>query len=258
MALNVLLVDDEPAALERLSALFAQIPETRLVGVARNGREAGQKIADLAPDLVMLDIQMPELSGLALASELPPETRPEIVFVTAFETYAADAFAVEAADYLLKPVRFDRLRQAVERARRRRMLQKAFEQRTEATALDPGVAGEGPWDGIWVATRQGHVRVAVGDIDWIEAAKDYVLLHTATRSHIHRITMSALEQVLDPARLIRVHRSAFVSPDRVEAVNRLGKGLIALVLRDGVAVPVGPTYVKAVQARLGLERLEEA
>lgn len=254
MVLKVLLVDDEPAALERLSALFAQIPDTRLVGVARNGREAGQAIADLAPDLVMLDIQMPELSGLALASELPPETRPEIVFVTAFESYAADAFAVEAADYLLKPVRFDRLRQAVERARRRRTLQKAFEQRAELAAP----VRDNDLDGIWVATRHGHVRVAVSEIDWIEAAKDYVLLHTATRSHIHRITMSALEQALDPARMIRVHRSAFVSPDRVEAVNRLGKGLIALVLRDGVAVPVGPTYVKAVQARLGLERLEEA
>jgi two-component system LytT family response regulator len=247
MTLKVLLVDDEPAALERLSALFAQIPDTRLVGVARNGREAAQAIAEHTPDLVMLDIQMPELSGLALASELAPETRPEIVFVTAFEAYAADAFAVEAADYLLKPVRFDRLRQAVERARRRRALQKAFDQ---AEAAAP--ARENDLDGIWVATRQGHVRVAVSEIDWIEAAKDYVLLHTATRSHIHRITMSALEQGLDPARMIRVHRSAFVSPDRVEAVNRLGKGLIALVLRDGVAVPVGPSYVKAVQARLGL------
>jgi two-component system LytT family response regulator len=247
MTLKVLLVDDEPAALERLSALFAQIPDTELVGEARNGREAAQAIAEHAPDLVMLDIQMPELSGLALASELPPETRPEIVFVTAFEAYAADAFAVEAADYLLKPVRFDRLRQAVERARRRRTLQKAFEQAEAATPVR-----DNDLDGIWVATRQGHVRVAVSDIDWIEAAKDYVLLHTATRSHIHRITMSALEQGLDPARMIRVHRSAFVSPDRVEAVNRLGKGLIALVLRDGVAVPVGPSYVKAVQARLGL------
>lgn len=257
MELKVLLVDDEPAALERLSALFAQIPDTQLVGVARNGREAGQAIAELAPDLVMLDIQMPELSGLALASELarlqPGETRPEIVFVTAFEVYAADAFAVEAADYLLKPVRFDRLRQAVERARRRRTLQKAFEQQAEAAPIR-----DNDLDGIWVATRQGHVRVAITEIDWIEAAKDYVLLHTATRSHIHRITMSALEQALDPAKMIRVHRSAFVSPDRVEAVNRLGKGLIALVLRDGVAVPVGPTYVKAVQARLGLGCLEEA
>ena len=251
MELKVLLVDDEPAALERLSALFAQIPNTRLVGVARNGREAGQAIAELSPDLVMLDIQMPELSGLALASQLPIEARPEIVFVTAFEIYAADAFAVEAADYLLKPVRFDRLRQAVERARRRRTLQRAFEQAEAAPVRDNDL------DGIWVATRQGHVRVAVSEIDWIEAAKDYVLLHTATRSHIHRITMSALEQGLDPSKMIRVHRSAFVSPDRVEAVNRLGKGLIALVLRDGVAVPVGPTYVKAVQARLGLV-VEEA
>ncbi len=243
MALKVLLVDDEPAALERLEALFAEIPDAEIVGLARNGREAAAAIATYAPDLVMLDIQMPELDGLSLAAELPPEARPEIVFVTAFETYAAEAFAVEAADYLLKPVRLDRLRQAVRRARRRRA---AF----AVPEVTPG--REVDLDGIWVTTRQGHVRVAVADIDWIEAAKDYVLLHTATRSHIHRITMSALEQALDPTRMIRVHRSAFVSPDRVEAVHRLGKGLISLVLRDGVAVAVGPSYVKAVQARLRL------
>jgi len=107
-------------------------------------------------------------------------------------------------------------------------------------------------DGIWVASRHGQVRVALNEIDWIEADRDYVLLHTATRRHIHRVTMNALERELNPRRMLRVHRSAFVNPDRVEAVNRPGRGLISLVLRDGVAVPVGPSYVKAVQARLSL------
>src|SRR6478735_8636882 len=105
--MRVLLVDDEPAALERLQALFEQIGEVEVAGVARNGREALAQIEALKPDLVMLDIQMPELSGLSVAGALPAEARPEIVFVTAFEMYAADAFDVEAADYLLKPVRFD-------------------------------------------------------------------------------------------------------------------------------------------------------
>ncbi|PZQ53376.1 MAG: DNA-binding response regulator, partial [Phenylobacterium zucineum] len=114
--MRVLLVDDEPAALERLEALFEQIPGVAVAGVARNGHDAMLQIEALKPDLVMLDIQMPHRSGLSVAASLPLEQRPEIVFVTAFEMYAADAFDVEAADYLLKPVRFDRLRVAIERA----------------------------------------------------------------------------------------------------------------------------------------------
>lgn len=107
-------------------------------------------------------------------------------------------------------------------------------------------------EGLWVPGRHGQVRVAISEIDWIEAAKDYVLLHTATRQHIHRITMNTLEQQLNPRRMMRVHRSAFVNPERVKAVNRAGRGLISLVLSDGVAVPVGPSYVAAVQERLSL------
>jgi len=243
--MRVLLVDDEPAALERLQALFEQIPGAEVAGVARNGREALAQIEALKPDIAMLDIQMPELSGLSVAGALPPEDRPEIVFVTAFEAYAADAFDVEAADYLLKPVRFDRLRQAVERARRRRAL--------KDVTMSPPAAEAGPDPvSFWVTGRGGHVRVSSADLDWIEAARDYVLLHTPTRSYIHRLTMTALEEMLDPQLLTRVHRSAFVNLARVQEVPRLGKGLISLTLRDGVNVAVGPTYVKTVLAKLRL------
>ncbi|PZQ63414.1 MAG: hypothetical protein DI570_09165 [Phenylobacterium zucineum] len=105
---------------------------------------------------------------------------------------------------------------------------------------------------FWVAARGGHVRVSAEELDWVEAARDYVMLHTATRSYIHRTTMTALEEVLDPEMLTRVHRSAFVNLSRVQEVQRLGKGLIALVLRDGVNVAVGPTYVKTVLEKLKL------
>lgn len=243
--MRILLVDDEPAALDRLDALLSQIPGVVTAGRATNGREAVEQMQALGPDLVLLDIQMPERSGLSVAAALPLETRPEIVFVTAFEVYAPDAFEVEAADYLLKPVRFDRLRQAVERARRRRVLKTAAQ---DAESAAPAAEA----DGFWVPGRQGYVRVSVAEIDWIEAAKDYVLLHTPTRSHMHRVTMTALEDAIDPQILTRVHRSAFVNLSRVQEVQRLGKGLISLVLRDGVVVAVGPTYVRAVLARLGL------
>lgn len=246
--MRVLLVDDEPAALERLEALLTQIPGVELVGAATNGRDALDAMQALAPDLVLLDIQMPERSGLSVAAALDPDQRPEIVFVTAFEMYAADAFEVEAADYLLKPVRFDRLRQAVERARRRRDLKAAA-----AQAPEPSEPVSEP-AAFWVQTRHGHVRVPAEDIDWIEAARDYVLLHTATRSHMHRATMAALEQTLDPQMLTRVHRSAFVNLARVQEVQRLGKGLVSLVVRDGVSVAVGPTYVRAILNRLGVNQ----
>lgn len=240
--MRVLLVDDEPAALERLQALLAQLADVTVIGSAPDGSSALRAIETDKPDLVLLDIQMPELNGLTVAATIPVAHRPEIVFVTAFEMYAPDAFEVEAADYLLKPVRFDRLRQAIERARLRQML------RSQLTLITPA---EAHGDGIWVQTRHGHVRVLLLEIDWIEAAGDYVMLHTATRSHMHRTTMSALERTLDDSRLMRVHRSTFVAPDRVREVRRTGRGLASLVLIDGVVVQVGPTYHTAVMERLG-------
>ena len=244
--LDVLLVDDEPLALRRLEALFADIDNVRVVGTAATGEGAEQQIAALKPDLIMLDISMPKKSGIRVAADLAVEPRPEIIFVTAFEQYAPDAFEVDAADYLLKPVRFDRLRQAVERARRRRTLRDA-EQRLARVA--PADARE---DAIWVQVASGSLRLPIAQIEWVEAARDYVLFHTATRSYIHRISMAALETLFDSAELMRVHRSTFIRPALVSGVQRLGKGLIALEMQDGAVVQVGPSYVKAVVARLGL------
>jgi DNA-binding LytR/AlgR family response regulator len=247
MTLRTLLVDDEPLALERLSVFFRDIDGAEVVGTARDGREAAEAIERLKPDLALLDIQMPEQNGLRVAATLPPEDRPEIIFVTAFEQYAPDAFEVEAADYLLKPVRFDRLWQAVERAKRRKQL-RTLAGRAEAAA--PQAAAHD--NGLWVPTRAGAVFVPVESIDWIEAQRDYVMLHTATRSHILRISMRALEEKIDPAQLIRVHRSAFARPGNVVEVQRLGRAISALVLRDGAIVQVGPNYSKAVAERLKL------
>jgi two-component system response regulator AlgR len=245
-ALRVLLVDDEPLALRRLDTLFGDIDGAEVVGTAATGEEAEARIAELRPDLVMLDISMPKKSGIRVAADLVVAPRPEIVFVTAFEQYAPDAFEVEAADYLLKPVRFDRLRQAVERARRRHAMRDAAER------LATAPPHETHNDAIWVQTASGNLRLPVAQIEWVEAARDYVLFHTATRSHIHRISMGALEQLLDPQQLMRVHRSTFIRPALVKAVRRLGKGLISLEMEDGAVVQVGPTYVKAVLERLGL------
>ncbi len=245
-ALHVLLVDDEPLALRRLETLFGDIDDVEVVGTASTGDEAEARIAALRPDLVMLDISMPQKSGIRVAADLVADPRPEIIFVTAFEQYAPDAFEVDAADYLLKPVRFDRLRQAVERARRRRAMRDAVDR---IASTPPAETRE---EAIWVQVASGNLRLPIAQIEWVEAARDYVLLHTSTRSYIHRISMTALEQLLDPQQLMRVHRSTFIRPALVKAVQRLGKGLIALEMEDGAIVQVGPSYVRAVLDRLGL------
>ncbi|MXO61260.1 response regulator [Altererythrobacter salegens] len=239
--MRILLVDDEELALDRLADLLGYIEGVEIVGTAQNTTRAAELIEANNPDLVLLDIQMPGGSGMALAADLPLENRPEIVFVTAFEHFAPDAFAVDAADYLLKPVRFDRLRQAIVRAQRRIRLNEAATRGGETLAESSRYTRE-----FWVAQREGQVRLDVDLIDWIEAAKDYVLLHTSTRSYLHRISMHALEAQLDPQGLMRVHRSAFVRPNLVERLERPGKGSLNLVLRDGAIVQVGPTYVKHV------------
>ena len=253
--MRVLLVDDEALALDRLRTFFADIEGVEVVGQARDGDEALEQIKRLTPDLVILDIQMPG-TGLRAAADIAVEPRPEIVFVTAHEHYAPDAFEVDAAYYLLKPVRFDRLRQAVERARRRRRLREQAERagklEEEVSALrggSPAAARED--DGFWVPERDGQRRVPIEAIDWIEAARDYVLLHTNVRSHLLRATMSALEEQLAGSPLVRVHRSAFVRPDRVVEVKRANRSL-TLVLSDGANVQVGPNYVDTLKETLGL------
>jgi two-component system response regulator AlgR len=244
--LHVLLVDDEPLALRRLETLFGDIDDVEVIATASTGDEAEAQIAKRRPDLVMLDISMPGKSGIRVAADLVADPRPEIIFVTAFEQYAPDAFEVDAADYLLKPVRFDRLRQAVERARRRHTMRDAADRLAGET---PAEARE---EAIWVQVASGNLRLPIAQIEWVEAARDYVLFHTSTRSFIHRISMAALEQLLGPQQLMRVHRSTFIRPALVQGVQRLGKGLIALEMEDGAVVQVGPSYVRAVLDRLGL------
>lgn len=255
--MRVLLVDDEQLALDRLRSYFSEIDGVEVVGHANDGNEALDQIRALTPDLVIMDVQMPERNGLSAAAHIDIEPRPELVFVTAHEHYAPDAFDVDAADYLLKPVRFDRLRQAVDRARRRRALrdtaERAEQLEAEMAALRSSGAQAPTDDGFWVPERHGQRRVPIDSIDWIEAARDYVLLHTEMRSHLLRITMAALEERLAGSALLRVHRSAFVRPEKVSEVKRANRSL-TLVLADGAEVQVGPSYLGTVKSALALDQ----
>jgi len=263
--MRILLVDDEPLALERLEVAIAAIPDTHIVGTASDGIEAREKIAALRPDLAILDIQMPGLSGMEVAQSLEERAdraaeRPDIVFVTAFNRFAIEAFGVEATDYLLKPVSFDRLQIAIERVRRRRALMGADRRAAALAETVAALREESPEepvpgdyaDGIWVPGRQGSVRVPVATIDGIEAARDYSLLNTPTKSYILRAKMNDLEQRLDPRLMIRIHRSHIVRIDAVVGTERPGKGVLRLVMNDGANLQVGPNYQDRVVAALGL------
>lgn len=266
--LRVLLADDEPLALERLVFAFRDLPGSEVVATATNGLEAAALIAELAPDVAILDIQMPGRTGLGVAAGIAGAGRTQVIFVTAHEHHAVDAFDVDAADYLLKPLRVDRLRLAMERARRRRVAMAPNAPATPscspspatgadavapAAAADP--AGPAPHDpAFWVPTRSGTVRVRFDEVDWIEAAKDYVMLHTRTRSHILRATMSAIASRVSPQQFVRVHRSAFVRPAAVRRLHPTSAGGAVLELVDDVAVPVGPSYLSEVARRFAGRR----
>ncbi|MET0240987.1 MAG: LytTR family DNA-binding domain-containing protein [Sphingobium sp.] len=255
--MRILVVDDEPLALDRLRAAILPIEGIERVDTARDGDEALERIAEMRPDLVILDVQMPGQSGIDVARVLAAsDDPPDIIFVTAFDRYATEAFEVEAVDYLLKPVSFDRLRLAIQRARRRGALRDAQGRAAEldmvvralrADARAPLVeqaAGTRPVyeNGIWVPCKRGAIRVAVESIDWIEAARDYVLLNTPVKSHIMRATMNEIEAMLDPALLLRIHRSYIVRLGAVVRVERPGKGALRLLLSDGANLQVGPSY----------------
>jgi DNA-binding LytR/AlgR family response regulator len=250
----VLVVDDEPLAADWLARCLKDLPDVQLVGCAADGDEAVEKIAAERPDLVLLDIQMPGRSGLAVARAITrDDVRPDVVFVTAFAEHAPEAFEIEAVDYLLKPVQVDRLAEAVRRARRRREMREAYDAVEAARPAAPPDPATGYDDELWIRRRDGYVRIRVDQIRRIEAARDYALIHTATKTYIQRATMSELAERLDPAKLLRVHRSAFVRPDAVARVERSGRSAMRLHTEDGAAVEVGVSYVKRVSEALGLD-----
>jgi DNA-binding LytR/AlgR family response regulator len=255
MTMRVMIVDDEPLALERLRLCLRHIPDVQLVGEAVDGDDAIALIDELHPDLVLLDIQMPGRSGVAIARALTAPGRPEIVFVTAFTEFAPEAFELEAADYLLKPVRSDRVHEAIRRAARRRQAAQSYGESSLRVVQTPPTNTSLPAyeTEFWLKQRAGFVRVDVEQIRRIEAARDYALIHTSTRTHIMRVTMGELEKRLDPTQLLRVHRSAFVRLDTVRRIERNGRNLMRLHAEDGAMIDVGASYAKRVAAALRLE-----
>jgi DNA-binding LytR/AlgR family response regulator len=240
--LRLLLVDDEPLALQRLSAVLGGFDGIEVVGTAGDGDTALAEARRLRPDLIILDVEMPGPSGLSVAAELASEDGGDIIILSAFDRYAAAAFELEALDYLLKPLRPDRLAQAFQCARRRRAERAAHASaRTDELGVEPA--------SINVPDRHGGHDVPISQVIWIEAARDYAIIHTRTRSHILRITMNEFAASL-PESIIRVHRSAFVNASEARRWGTPAKGVYSLILSDGTMVGVGPSYVVGVRGLL--------
>jgi two-component system response regulator AlgR len=241
--LRTLIVDDEPLAVERMQILCARLPGVQLVGTASDGEAALRLIEALSPDLVFLDIAMPGLTGLDVANALEGRAaQPAIVFVTAFDQFAVAAFDAAAIDYLLKPVAPERLEKAVQRVQERRRL-------AEAQPLpDQGQASQKYAQEFWVPNRGELSRVAVADIDRIEAERDYMRLHAGNRSWLIHETIGALEARLDPALFIRLHRSTIVRRDRITRLAHDGQGNWMAELSSGDQLRIGRTYLASVRA----------
>lgn len=255
--IRILLADDEPMALQHLKLAVACITDAELVGCARNGREAVQMIRAQRPDIAVLDIQMPGMDGFEAIEALDSrEHVPEIIFVTAYHDHAVRAFEIQAVDYLLKPVPLGRFRDAINLARQRMRARTAEERFAELQELigslhEPGLkAPPAPGQDIWVRSNTGLVRVPMENIDLVCAEGDYVSLHVNGQVYLHKDTMNAMAERLDPKLFMRVHRSAIVNLSRVDSVRRRSSRSISLLLDTGDAVAVGPSYAKATLAAL--------
>lgn len=261
--LRIVAVDDEALALRRLAIVLGQMEDVELAGTSRGGRDGVELIRRIRPDVLLLDINMAGFDGFDVVEALGVEDAPLIIFVTAFDEYAVKAFQVSAIDYLLKPIEFDRLREALAKARTRLELADAEQRAAELTAVVENLrrhrprAEESRFESeIWVPRTEGFVRVLVADVDWVEAERDYVHLHTPSGSYMLRETMAGMEARLDPAAFIRVRRSALVRRERIASVRRTGYGQFAVALQSGRSVPVGRTYVARVRELLQQRRPE--
>ena len=248
MPLTVLIVDDEPLAREGLRMLLADDPEIAAVQDAKNGREAVQRVREGRPDLVFLDVQMPEMDGFSVIREIGPEQMPAVVFVTAHDQYAIRAFEINAIDYLLKPVTGERFAQSLARAKVRLRSSEPDQQNQILSLLETIASPSRYLNRIAVLSAGKTSFLYVEDVDWIRAAENYVELHVAQASHLLHVTMNTLEKSLDPEIFVRIHRSLIVNLRRVKEIQPASHGEYMLLLHSGVRLQSGRTYHERIKA----------
>jgi two-component system LytT family response regulator len=243
--MRVLIADDEPLARRGIRQLLRSHPDVTVVGEARHGEEAARMLKTLTPDLIFLDVQMPEMNGFEVLESLgTAHELPAVIFVTAYDEYAVKAFEAHALDYLVKPVHEDRFHDSLSRVRDRMRSKEAaslshrLAQLLAAQSLRPMVVDDDPKvRALVVASESGDVMIPVDDIDWIEADDYYAAVHAHGRRHLLRESLQSLEQRLDTERFVRVHRSAMVNLSRVREVkSHLTQSVV--VLQNGTRVPL--------------------
>lgn len=275
MPMRVLIVDDEPIARRRISRLLKLEDDVEVINEAGNGTDAVTAIREQRPDLVFLDVQMPDMDGFGVVSSLDPDAMPAVVFVTAYNEYAVRAFDVNAVDYLLKPFDPERFRAAFNRARTNleqkssaeagRRIKALLEEvlgEERAQAIASGAAGNGTpaapvsvpraryLDRLMVKHDGRVFFVKVADVDWFEASGNYVRVHVGRQSHLIRETMHGIEAQLDPNLFARIHRAVIVNLDRIRELQPWFAGDYIVILRDGRQLKLSRTYREALQARM--------
>jgi two-component system response regulator AlgR len=250
-SLRTLIVDDEPLAVERLQVICARLDGVTVVGTAGDGDAGLRLIEALGPDLVLLDMTMPLTDGLTVARTLGTRPNPPaVIFVTAHDEFAVEAFDLDAVDYVLKPVSPDRLQRAIQRVGTRRAKEEGQVAGTDALAPDSRWLNE-----FWVPHRSELVRIAATDVERIDAERDYVRLHVSGavggQSFLLLQTITGLEERLDPEQFIRIHRSCILRRDRISGLRHEGLGVWSVEMADGAALRIGRTYLPAVKKMAG-------
>lgn len=263
--IRALIVDDEPLARRGVSARLAGEDDFEVVGEAASGREALRMITELAPDLVFLDVQMPGIDGFGVVDGVGPDRMPVTVFLTAYDQHALRAFEADALDYLLKPIDDERFAQALARARRRieEQRESALGRKLTAVLAEVGPVDatlpQGPPEAGTTRTVErflikggGRMHVVpVDEVDWLEAAGDYVRLHVGEKTHLLRETMGTIEAKLDPQRFARIHRSTIVNLERIRELQPYFNREYIVVLKDGTKLKLSRSYRERLDLHFG-------
>lgn len=249
--IRTLIVDDEPLARERLTSLLAAEADIEVVGQCRDGEEAAAAITDQTPDLVFLDVQMPAMTGFEVIEAVGSERMPLVIFVTAYDQHALKAFQVRALDYLLKPFDRERFQDALQRARVHFQRAETGDLGRRLLALVQDLRRDQPRTDRLIVKSGGRLFFLRADeIDWIEAAGNYVRLHVGTTSHLLRETMNAIEARLDPEKFFRIHRCRIVNMERIQEMQPWLNGEYAVLLRTGTRLSLSRGYREKLQDRL--------